>query len=181
MAASPSSKPLMDNRNWLCIRTTTGREALAASRLESRRIETFAPRTLGLSRAFGVSREVARALFPGYFFAFASLPEYQNAALGMRKEILCVLGFGSGPAVVDGMVIDEIRARIADDGFVYLAESQMAGERFMPNQPVIVTDGPLEGYEGLFVRDEKQRVIVLMTFLGGLREIPLERSQIAAA
>jgi transcriptional antiterminator RfaH len=84
--------------------------------------------------------------------------------------------FGAGPVQVPDGVIDRIRERMdAGDGLVRLESPELA-----PGQAVRVTEGPLLGWDGVFLADEgMDRVRLLLELLGSAREVVLPRAQLA--
>lgn len=151
----------MDNQEprWFCVNTASGFEKAANDRLRSKGIETLYPR-LSTTRTYFYSKPkpVILPLFPRYLFAFCSLQDYQHAALNQRKEVLSLLRFSSGPAIVSEAIISEIRARLDADG-VLLRERL---SELTQGAAIRVVSGPLTGYEGLFQRGDKERVWALI-------------------
>jgi transcription antitermination factor NusG len=170
--------------NWYCINTKVNSEKKAAARLGSRNIETLSPRVIVVRpNGFNGWNEIERPLFPGYLFAKCTMEQYQLAASGTRKEILRMVRCADAPQVVDEFIIDEIRSRIDEYGYVQLAGKQArraSGYSYQPNDSVLVSYGGTF-IEGLFVREEKQRIVVLMTMLNALREIPVDACYVRPA
>ena len=81
--------------------------------------------------------------------------------------------FGDRPATVADAIIEEIRGREDDDGFIRLGR----GQRFSQGDPVKISDGALCDHVGLFqcVADN-DRVIILLDLLGRLTrvKVPLD-------
>jgi transcriptional antiterminator RfaH len=84
--------------------------------------------------------------------------------------------FGAEPVQVPDAVIARIRERIdAGDGLVRLDSPELA-----PGQKVRVTEGPLLGWNGVFLATEgMDRVRLLLELLGSVREVVLPRAQLA--
>jgi transcription antitermination factor NusG len=83
---------------------------------------------------------------------------------------------GTTPAVVADSVIDEIRSR-ERGGLVELPrrDDLKAGDR------VRVTAGPLQGQLGLYAGQRPhERVLVLLTLLGGAQRVELARAAVEA-
>lgn len=164
-------------QNWLCVRTTTGKERVAEDRLRAFDIETFLPFTehYYLDR-FDNQRRRERALFPGYLFAYCERGQYSLAAMGWRKEILRLVGIGCEPQIVPQSIIDEITERIdSASGLVLLDDG------FKVGQCVKIIAGTYEGQTGLFQRDEQKRVWVLIEMLHRQLPVPVMRSMIRPA
>jgi transcription antitermination factor NusG len=153
------AKPQMDNKNWLCIQTAGGFERAANDRLQSRGIETLYPKILSKRSYFGgPPKPVTLSLYPRYLFAYCSMEDYQHAALNQRREVLSLLRFQSGPAIVSEAIISEIRSRLDENGILIVerAPELKCGSR------IRITDGCFTGYEGLFQRGDETRVWALL-------------------
>ena len=110
-------------------------------------------------------------LFPGY--AFVAI-ELQWHAARWSVGVLGLILAGDRPARVPDRVIDEIRAREVR-GLVELPKA----EKFKPGTPVRVLRGPLEGTLGLVAgMRPRERVLILLTLLGGQRQVELARQNI---
>jgi transcription antitermination factor NusG len=160
--------------DWYCISTTTLKERVAAARLDGFGVETFAPQTQKfISNGHGGGSYRSWPLYPGYLFARCELSRYSLAASQSRKEILRLIDFGSGPAVVDEFLIEEIKSRIGPDGFIWLDDALKIGGQ------VRITSGVFEGQVGLFHADEQRRVVVMLELLGKRFPRVFERHEIA--
>ena len=167
----------MEERNWYLVNTQSGKEKVAATRLNRFKLETLCPEILSLrSNGYGKKYERAHPLFPGYLFTRCSLKEYGLAALGMPKQLLRFVGFGLGPVVVDDFLVDEIKSRIGVDGYVIL-DDQPAVRRahcgFKLDQPVRITGGSFTGFTAVFKREIEgaARVVLLMELMNARREV----------
>jgi transcriptional antiterminator RfaH len=122
----------------------------------------------------GESREGERStwLFPGYAFVWIKLQ--WHAARWSPGVIRLVSGGGAEPAKVPVSVIEDLKSR-ERNGFVMLPQPP----RLMPGDKVQVTRGPLSGsiaiYQGMRGR---QRVEVLLAFLGAQQRIVLNRNDV---
>jgi transcription antitermination factor NusG len=168
----------MNQKSWYCLSSSVGRERAAEARLQSKSIETCLPLCLKIRETPYIRSETTAALFPGYLFAYTSLNGYQNAMLGLGVGLMRFVRAASIPQVVDEGVIWEIRSRMNEHGLVETDDQRLAREVLTPGESVRVVEGASSGYEGLFVRDEKTRIIVLMNFFGSQREVPMPRSYV---
>ena len=155
---------------WACAQLETRRERTALYFLSLNGFKTYCPRirTERPSRA----RESSTWLFPGYAFVWIELQ--WHAARWSPGVIRLVSGGSAEPAKVPVSVIDDLKSR-ERDGFVMLFKPPglTRGQRMQ------VTHGPLNGsiaiYQGMRGR---QRVEVLLTFLGGQQRIVLHREDV---
>lgn len=88
--------------------------------------------------------------------------------------------FGEEPEVVPDRVIDALRAREGEDGFMVLEASSTKG--FRQGEKVQVTEGPLKGSLGLCVgQSNKVRQQILMNMLGRESVVSLPQSSLTLA
>ena len=128
------------------------------------------------------SRRITRLepLFPGYLFArFETAdcnPEFWNA-VRWTPGVKTILGTDGAPVPVPDPVMEAIRARVQDLGFV------RPEHRFMANDRVLVRSGPLAGLEAVFDRplSRSGRVRVLMRLLGQDRGVQVDPTDLELA
>ncbi|MFT3807406.1 transcription termination/antitermination protein NusG [Arenimonas sp.] len=162
--------------SWFAVLTKSRSEAIAQEHLRRQGYDCLFPR---LSRVFRTARGIERrieSLFPRYVFLRADPGERSLAPVRSTRGVAGLVRFAGEPARVPDSVIDRIRQRMAEtDGFVHLSAPDYA-----PGQAVRVTEGPLMGWEGVFMAAEgADRVRLLLELLGSAREVVLPRQQLA--
>lgn len=163
-------------QHWYAVHTKSRSEAVAQANLQRQGFECLFPRLCrNLRTPRGIERRI-ESLFPRYVFLRADASELSLASVRSTRGAIGLVRFGGEPACVPAHVIERIRSRMSvDDGFVHLAAPDYA-----PGQAVRVTEGPLAGWEGVFLADEgMHRVRLLLDLLGASREIVLPREQLA--
>jgi transcription antitermination factor NusG len=83
-----------------------------------------------------------------------------------------VVRFGSDePTPIDSEIIAIVRSRVWADGLIDLSEKFNAGDR------IVIKDGPLKNFVGIFERDVKKsdRVMILLSTLKYQAHLLLER------
>src|SRR5262249_48299931 len=72
------------------------------------------------------------------------------------------------PVVVEDEIISLIRSRIGSDGYVSIAVNTPQAERFNEGDQVIIKDGPLREFTGIFEREmpDSDRVRLLLHTVG---------------
>jgi transcriptional antiterminator RfaH len=90
------------------------------------------------------------------------------------RGVAKVVGFGDGPSPVDDEIIELIKSRVREDGFVQLDEELKRGGR------VVIRDGPLTNLVGVFERDleDGDRVLMLLTAISYQRPVTIERERL---
>lgn len=153
----------MNETNWYCIHTASGFEKLANDRLQARHIQTFYPRHSKIVTYFGhIKKPVERPYYPRYLFARCSIEDYLLAAFGQRKEVLSILDFGRGPAVVPEDMMAEMFPLFDESGLLKVDIAKKSQHRFVEGERIRVVSGCFSGYEGIFQREEKNRVWAML-------------------
>jgi transcriptional antiterminator RfaH len=127
--------------------------------------------------------QVRRApFFPGYLFVQANLRVIALSRINSLPSVLRLVAFGDLPQPVPGAVVEEIRRRVAELN----ASNGTIGHGFQPGDTIVFKRGPFQGLEAIFLGPTapRERVRVLIEFLGGLRPLEvrveqLERGQAA--
>lgn len=147
---------------WLVVRTKPRQERIAVCHLRQRQVEPYCP--LYLEPPW--HRRAPKGpmpLFSGYIFVRCT-PRTQLNAVAFCPGVLHVVQFNREPAVVDDEVVDAIRQREADRGYVIPTEFEHGIES---GRKVRIMGGPLKDMEGVFrgYLRGRQRARVLMEFL----------------
>lgn len=161
---------------WYAVVTKPRSEAQAEAHLCRQGYECLLPRVRRVIRNAAGLKSRIESLFPNYLFLRAD-PEHDSLApVRSTRGAIGLVRFGGEPVQVPGEVIARIRGRIdATDGLVRLEAPELA-----PGQKVRVTEGPLLGWDGVFLGAEgMDRVRLLLQLLGSVREVVLPRSQLA--
>ena len=138
---------------WWAIYTRHQHEKLAADSLAYRGFEVFLPVYSCLRRWSDRVKELSLPLFPGYLFL--------RRGLGPQLPILTtpgvsgLVGFAGEPAVVSDAEIESVRQVLAKGVHVEPHPFLKCGDW------VRVNGGPLEGMEGILVRNKSQFRLVL--------------------
>jgi transcription antitermination factor NusG len=88
---------------------------------------------------FGKRTPLVGPLFRGYLFA-RFCPSLSLEAVRRTQGVLRILGSSLSPIPVAAEIIEEIRSRVATDGFIKLDPPA-----FRPGQRVSIEHGPFEG------------------------------------
>jgi transcription elongation factor/antiterminator RfaH len=116
---------------------------------------------------------VTKPLFPRYIFAqFKAYDLYHKVRF--TRGVYSVVSFGEGPTPIAEEVIMLIRSNIKEDGFVRIHEEIKPGDRIM------VKDGPLKNFAGIFEREMKgtDRIRVLLETVSYQAHVEIERDMV---
>jgi transcriptional antiterminator RfaH len=154
---------------WRCLRAKPKCEHLAARHviaLAPGEIDTFCPRLRHRKKTARGPVWFTEALFPGYLFTRCDWPLWQRAILA-TTGVTGQVHFGITVPTIPPQVIADLRAAIPDDEPLAVQIPLATGDE------VEIGDGPLRGATGTVTRvmPARERVAVLLEFLGGTREI----------
>ncbi len=166
-----------DAEAWFCLRTLPKQEHLAAAQLrQEAEIEVFLPRIRFKRLTRCGPAWVTEALFQNYLFArfdlLFSLRRVQ-AARGVRG----VVHFGSRWPTVPEAAIQELQSAMAGQ------DLRVVEDTLQPGDTVQIADGAMHGLQAVVSRvmPARQRVAVLLDFLGRQTTVELDRSQLIVA
>jgi len=124
----------------------------------------------------GILTETVMPLFPCYLFARFDLESGLYRVLH-TIGVAGVVCAGATPSEVDSSIIEEINRR-GENGIIELPQKTFnAGER------VRLTDGPMEGFAGIFeqYRSGSKRVALLLNVVGACMKVVVPTTSVTAA
>src|SRR6185503_3188304 len=167
----------VEDRQWYVVHTNPKQEERANSNLVAWGVETlYAKLKARRHNEFtGVPTYITQPLFPRYLFA--KFKREQLSKILFTRGVHDVVCFGDGPACVSEEIIDVIRERIDQNGFVKLNND------FKPGDKVVISAGPLKNLIGVFEREVKgsERVMILLTAIGYQGHLEVDRNLIKRA
>jgi len=162
--------------NWYCIYTKPKKEEFVCRQLNKfEDIELFNPKLKRKRLARGQVSEIVEELFPCYVFSRFNPLTYSHL-IKYTKGVKRVVGDSSGnPYAVDPTIINEIRVQ-SEQGYV-----QGKPVEFHEGDPVVIKEGPFEGWEGIFLDKCKanERVSILLNLIKSTARIEIEKSLLA--
>ena len=155
---------------WYALRSKPLKEDFIWHQLNARGIESFYPR-LRVHPVNPRSRKV-KPYFPGYLFIHVSLDDIGISSFRWMPHTLGMVSFGGEPATVPDSLIQTLEKRIKEI-------NEAGGEVFdglQQGDKIWIHSGPFSGYEAIFDHriPGKERVRVLLQFLGEPRKVPIE-------
>ena len=161
---------------WYAVITKPRSEAVAEEHLRRQGFECLLPRVRRVLRGASGLKTRVESLFPNYLFLRADTERVSLAPVRSTRGAIGLVRFGMEPVRVPEQVIAGLHQRMeTEDGLVRLDTPEL-----VPGQKLRVTDGPLLGWEGVFVAtDGFERVRLLLSLLGSVREVVLPRAQLA--
>jgi transcriptional antiterminator RfaH len=167
-----------DSRQWYLLYTNAKQEERANENLTAWGVETMHAklRTRRYNEFTGAPTYITQPLFPRYIFAKFNALE-QLSKVRFTRGIQSVVCFGESLATVDQDIIDIIRARIDENGFV------KTNHELKPGDKVVISAGPLKNLIGIFEREVKgsDRITILLTAIGFQGHLMVERDLVKRA
>ena len=162
----------VDASRWYVVFTRLKEEDRVDQNLAASQVETFSPkiRRKQINPYSGKVTYFRQSLFPRYLFARFAADRMLHKVLYTRG-VQKVISFNNGPVTVDDQVIELIRSRVGDDGFVRLNDD------LRPGDPVTIKNGSMSGITGVFDRsmNDQNRVMILLQAINYQASIIVER------
>lgn len=148
---------------WYVVHTQAQKEGLAEMHLRGQGFVTYLPRYQRTRRHARKTEVVARPLFPRYLFVGLDLARDRWRVIQSTFGVSRLVVAGEEPLAVPSDVVDEIRARESNDGFVSLGLPAGVG----PGSRVRLIDGIFADAKGVIERvADNRRVAILLELLG---------------
>jgi len=142
---------------WYALHTKPRQEESAALNLIREAITVFNPRTRRARIGRGKIVRAAEPLFPGYIFA-DFIPEKHYNLVRYARGVSSIVGGVDSIWQVSQQIIDLIRAREDDEGYIKLVST------LQPGDLVEIHNGPFKGLTGIFAGQLRpaERVMILL-------------------
>lgn len=163
---------------WHVVETHPHAETKAAMHLRRQGYEIYLPVYKKTRRHARRVENVASPLFPRYLFVAIDIAAQRWRSIQSTFGVARLVTSGDAPVAIADRIIAEIRDREGDDGYVRLPPQI----KFVPGTKVRVLDGAFVSCLGLFeAMTDRERVAILLDFLGRKVHIVLDAASIAAA
>jgi transcriptional antiterminator RfaH len=173
-----SEATIGDMARWYVIHTHPKQEDRACSNLRVLGVPIFNPkiRERRYNQFTIIPAYVAKPLFPRYIFAQFKIGDLYHK-VRFTRGVYSVVSFGEGPTSIDERIIALIQSNMKEDGFVRIDEEIKPGDR------VVVKDGPLKKFAGIFELEMKDthRVRILLETVNYQAHVEIERDMVKKA
>lgn len=156
--------------NWYAIYTKQKQEDRVAESLSRASIAVFNPRLRRKKLVRGKYEQVIQPFFPCYVFAqFDPVRHYHM--IKYTRGVRGMVGAAGSPWPVSDDIIGIIRSRMNDEGLIVIRPDITVGDR------VEITEGPLQGFVGIFEKEmkDRERVVVLLNTIEYQAKVEIER------
>ncbi|MES9905389.1 MAG: transcription/translation regulatory transformer protein RfaH [Sedimenticola sp.] len=159
---------------WYAVQTKPSQEQVAYENLGHQGYRCFFPkcskwRTRRRRRYLSVE-----ALFPGYLFVSLDLGHTNIGPIRSTRGVSKLVRFGSRINAVPQPVMRALIEQVDDKGVL-----PQVLDDFTPGQQVCIEDGPFAGCTAMFqAKSSEERVILLLSLLGGERRVTLPAASV---
>jgi len=164
-----------DEARWYVVHTHPKQEDRAGSNLKVLGVPVFNPKTRErrYNQFVNEPTYVTKSLFPRYIFAQFIVNDLYHK-VRFTRGVYSVVSFAEGPTPIDEEIITLIQSNIKEDGFI-----RIYGE-ISPGDKVIVKDGPLRNFAGIFEREMKDtdRIRILLETASYQAHVEIERDMV---
>jgi transcriptional antiterminator RfaH len=175
-SSSTTSVAIIDAApRWYVIYTRLKQEDRAGNNLKVLGAQVFNPKIRERRyNQFSIAPAyVTKSLFPRYIFAKFKIDDLYHK-VRFTRGVYNVVSFSDGPTPIAEEIITLIRSNITKDGFIRTDEELRPGDR------VMVKDGPLKNFAGIFEREMKDsdRIKILLDTVSYQARIEIERDMV---
>lgn len=168
----------MSEQAWYVVHTQPNGEARADLNLRRQGFVTYLPRYLRSRRHARRTQMVPRPLFPRYLFVALDITRDRWRTIPSTFGVSQIVLAGEQPASISGDVIEQIRARENDDGYVALGLPSGVAL----GSHVRLIDGIFADAKGVLERiADDRRVAILLQLLGREVRVFVPASSVSAA
>ncbi len=161
---------------WYLVYTKPRQEPLAQQHLQRQGYPTYLPLARHPRRRRGRRTYITEAFFPRYLFIHLDSANDNWAPIRSTIGVSSLVRFGQQPAAVPDDLIAKLRARENPEGLQEILVDYRAGDH------VRIHDGPMAGYEGIFIaRNGEERVILLLDMMGKQARLQVDIDAISLA
>lgn len=163
----------MSVKNWFLLQYKPNSHRVALRNLHRQRFETFLPMQDVTQRKRTKLVQQSKPLFPGYLFvAFTreSAPWHQiKSTIGVSR----LVGFNGQPTALPLDLVSSLMRRCDSNGKLLLPKQLNTGEH------VEIISGPFSTFVATVEHiDEKQRIFILMDFMGRQTRLQISHDQL---
>ncbi len=149
-------------KHWYAVHCKPQQDERAETELARQGFEVFRPRVRLRRRIRERYRLKVESMFPRYLFIELDPCDQDWSPIRSTRGVAGLVRMGDRVPVVPGTVIEALRTRADDDNCIDMRPA----DGFVPNDRVMITEGPLAGFEALFsARNSQERVVVLLNLI----------------
>lgn len=169
---------IIEGQRWFVVQSQPNAEAKAASHLNRQGFETYLPRYLKRRRHARRVETVPASLFPRYLFVGIDLNAQRWRSIFSTVGVSRLVCNGELPTPVPDRIIDVLRAREDEIGFIRLDQRP----KFRPGDNIRFLDGAFADCLGLYEgMKDGDRAAILLDLLGRKVRVMVDIDSVGAA
>jgi transcriptional antiterminator RfaH len=162
---------------WYVVQTQVNSETKATQNLMRQGYDVYLPRYLKRRRHARKVDFAAKPLFPRYLFVAVNMATQRWRSIQSTFGVSHLVSYGDAPAPVPNGVVDALKAREDDKGFIRFDAKPV----FLPGDKIRVLAGAFMDNAGLFNGlADHDRVSILLDMLGRKVRVLLDADMVAA-
>jgi transcriptional antiterminator RfaH len=162
-----------DSLSWYVVHTHPKQEERTSDNLMGWGVETLAPKlhVKKYNEFTGRPTQLIKPFFPGYIFARFNFNALYHK-IRFTRGVHSLVSFNNNPVQVEDEIINLVRSRIGEDGFV------KQFEQLQPGDEVVINDGRFQNFYGVFEREmpDADRVRILLNTVNFQAHIVVDRA-----
>lgn len=172
------TEELMTSSTWHVVQVHSHAESKAQMHLVRQGFATYLPRYLKRRRHARRTEIVPAPLYPSYLFVTFNRAIHRWRSIHSTVGVARLVCNGEVPAVIDVSIIDALKCRENDQGFIQLERRP----QFAPGDKIRVREGVFRDCLGLFESmGDRERVAILLELLGRKVRVVLDEEFVVAA
>jgi transcriptional antiterminator RfaH len=149
-------------KHWYAVHCKPRQDERAELELAKQGYEVFRPQIRVRRRAKQRYGVVVESMFPRYLFVHLDDEGQDWSPIRSTRGVTGLVRMGGQVPHVPEAVIEALRGRVDDANCIDLTPE----DGFARNDRVLITEGPLAGFEALFqARNSQERVVVLLNLM----------------
>jgi len=165
-------------KQWFVVHTQPLKESLAQHHLQEQGYRVYLPRFKKITRHARQTKETLAPLFPRYLFVEFDVESDRWRSINGTRGVAYILVNGERPIAVPMDVVSNLQGQEDVEGLVPIECMNV----FVKGDKVRVLEGAFKDYTATFEKlDDKQRVQLLLNFLGREMKIALPAGAVEAA
>ncbi|MDH3689347.1 MAG: transcription/translation regulatory transformer protein RfaH [Gammaproteobacteria bacterium] len=164
-------------RKWYLVYSRPRQERIAMENLERQGYESYLPLIKRHRRRQGRRVVQVEPMFPRYLFICLDTQTDNWAPIRSTRGVNRLVRFGLDPAVVPMDLLEILKARENEEGV-----QNVSPVDFRHGDRVRISEGPLMGYEGIFLaKSSQERVTILLNVVNKQMRIKANPAQLETA
>jgi len=163
-----------NHRSWYLVYTKPRQERLSQENLQRQGYETYLPLIRERKRRQGKITQVVEPMFSRYLFIRLNTVTDNWGPIRSTLGVTGIVRFGTQPTSISKDLINSIKAKDDEQG-LQTVDVHILNE----GDKVRIAEGPMYGYEGIFVnKNNQERVTILLDIIGKPTRVDLCEAQL---